>query len=129
MNQDKRIHWKVQNAVKSGQLKRGACEVCGTTENVDGHHEDYSKALEVNWLCKKDHAQRHKELGYKYKRKESPKRIKIMTHSVKVKEEDYKKLRFIAEKTRRTISGTISHLLDTCGMFHETPKPHPLKRE
>lgn len=49
-------------AIKSGVLTRGPCEVCQSTEWVDAHHEDYSKPLEVMWLCRKHHRLRHSEL-------------------------------------------------------------------
>lgn len=40
--------------VKRGNIKRERCEVCGK-ENAHAHHEDYSKPLEVRWLCRKHH--------------------------------------------------------------------------
>lgn len=49
-------------ALKSGLLGRQPCVVCGSTKNIDGHHEDYSKPLEVTWLCRKHHKIRHAEL-------------------------------------------------------------------
>ena len=36
---------------------------------------------------------------------------------IKIQLEDYGRLQTIAEKTRRTLAGTIAHLLDTCGYF------------
>ena len=50
-------------AVKRGKLKVGVCEVCGSTD-VHGHHDDYSKPLEVRWLCPKHHRQWHAEHGH-----------------------------------------------------------------
>ncbi len=41
----------VKNAVRDGYLIRGDCEVCGISKNIQGHHEDYTKPLEVIWLC------------------------------------------------------------------------------
>jgi hypothetical protein len=35
------------------------CEVCKET-NVDAHHDDYNKPLDVRWLCKKHHREHHK---------------------------------------------------------------------
>ena len=41
-------------AVKGGILKRGCCEFCGDPK-TEAHHEDYSKPLQVRWLCSKHH--------------------------------------------------------------------------
>lgn len=56
-------HKAVEYAIKSGKLNRQPCERCGTSEKVQAHHEDYSKRLEVNWLCPLHHKQRHAELA------------------------------------------------------------------
>lgn len=52
----KAAHSAISNAIRDGKLERGPCEVCGTTSNVHGHHEDYDKPLDVAWLCRKHHA-------------------------------------------------------------------------
>jgi hypothetical protein len=49
---------RVYMAVRSGKLKRSPC-YCGEVQ-VEGHHKDYSKPLEVIWLCKKHHSQADK---------------------------------------------------------------------
>lgn len=46
-------------ALKAGKLVRQPCEVCGTTEDVQAHHDDYSKPLVVRWLCRPDHRAHH----------------------------------------------------------------------
>ena len=51
----------VNNAIRDGKLERQPCEVCGKP-NAHGHHEDYSKPLDVNWLCRRHHADRHRAL-------------------------------------------------------------------
>lgn len=57
-------HNAVTRAVKSGTLVRpSVCSRCPATERIQGHHDDYSKPLEVMWLCPICHAARHKELG------------------------------------------------------------------
>ena len=48
-------HQAVGKAIQSGRLIRGPCEVCGVTEKVQGHHDDYSKPLVVRWLCFRCH--------------------------------------------------------------------------
>lgn len=47
--------------VKIGRVIKLPCEICGEIK-VDGHHDDYGKPLEVKWLCRKHHADLHKEL-------------------------------------------------------------------
>lgn len=51
-------HNAVANAIRSGEISRLPCLVCGSTE-AQAHHEDYSKPLDVEWLCEKHHAERH----------------------------------------------------------------------
>ncbi len=47
-------------AIEKGILIRKPCEVCGSTEKIEAHHDDYHKPLEVRWLCKKHHMEHHK---------------------------------------------------------------------
>lgn len=39
--------------LRNGKLKKLPC-FCGKIK-VEGHHEDYSKPLDVKWLCRKHH--------------------------------------------------------------------------
>lgn len=48
----------LQYAVKIGKVKKCKCEVCGSF-NVHAHHDDYSKPLDVRWLCPLHHKQHH----------------------------------------------------------------------
>lgn len=51
----------VNSAVKRGDLmKPAACEACGEDKPVAGHHEDYSRPLEVRWLCRHCHGLVHR---------------------------------------------------------------------
>ena len=52
-------HKKVYYAIKTGKLVRENC-FCG--KKAHAHHEDYSKPLEVLWLCAVHHKKRHAEL-------------------------------------------------------------------
>lgn len=53
-----KAHIAVNNAVRDGRLARLACETCGCSA-VHGHHDDYTKPLEVRWLCAAHHKQHH----------------------------------------------------------------------
>lgn len=59
----RKAHIEVGNALRSGKLIRQPCERCGAEENIHAHHEDYSRPLDVNWLCVPCHAQRHREIN------------------------------------------------------------------
>ena len=62
-NREKRkAHLAVQSALESGAISKFPCVRCGAI-NTDAHHEDYSKPLEVIWLCRKHHAERHVEIN------------------------------------------------------------------
>lgn len=59
-NPDKRkAQNAVNNAIRDGRLFRQPCEECGSMK-VHGHHADYSKPLEVQWLCAACHTKEHK---------------------------------------------------------------------
>ncbi len=59
---------RVSKAIKSGKLARQPCCICGDPK-VEAHHDDYSKPLDVRWLCKKHHDAVHLELN-RLRRKE-----------------------------------------------------------
>lgn len=50
----------VARAVATGRLKRQSC-YCGRSDS-EAHHDDYSKPLDVLWLCPTHHAERHVQL-------------------------------------------------------------------
>jgi hypothetical protein len=54
---------KVRNALKSGVLKNPQkCEVCGKINcDIEAHHYDYSKPLDVIWLCTECHGKVHRQ--------------------------------------------------------------------
>ncbi len=53
-----KAHNSVNNAIRDRRLIKGSCEVCGATE-THGHHDDYSKPLDVRWLCAIHHNEWH----------------------------------------------------------------------
>ena len=49
---------RFRTAVKRNKVVKKPCEVCGDLK-TDGHHPDYSKPLDVIWLCRKHHVEVH----------------------------------------------------------------------
>lgn len=55
----KKAHKDVENAIRWKRLVKGPCEVCGA-EKVEAHHDDYSRTLDVRWLCRPHHLEHHR---------------------------------------------------------------------
>lgn len=56
---------KLKSAIRSGELLREPCVICGNKES-HGHHADYSKPLDVKWLCHLHHNQEHGKMLYEH---------------------------------------------------------------
>lgn len=54
---------KLSRAVASGKVVRGSCEREGDDCRgpIEGHHDDYSKPLDVRWFCQHHHRQIERE--------------------------------------------------------------------
>ncbi len=56
------------NAVRAGKVsKPSRCQFCDVSfplDKIHGHHPDYSKPLQVMWLCKDCHAKVHRKDYY-----------------------------------------------------------------
>lgn len=61
-----KAHKRVAYAIKVGKLIKQPCEGCGSTE-VQAHHDDYWKPLDVRWLCDPCHRKHHQEMKAKKK--------------------------------------------------------------
>lgn len=57
----KRAYEKVCDAIRGGHLSKQPCVVCGSI-NVHAHHEDYTKPLDVIWLCPQHHKDIHSKV-------------------------------------------------------------------
>ena|ERR1035441_6200612 len=61
-NPEKRkAHQAVTNAVRDRRLLKNPCRDCPRTD-VHGHHTDYSRPLDVIWLCPVHHRAEHERL-------------------------------------------------------------------
>jgi ribosomal protein S27AE len=54
-----RARSQTHDAMKRGKLIRQPCEQCGEAKS-QAHHDDYSKPLDVRWLCHPCHVAHHK---------------------------------------------------------------------
>lgn len=53
-------HVILGNSIKAGKIARPeTCQDCGSGGRIHGHHHDYSKPLDVEWLCPRCHRKRH----------------------------------------------------------------------
>ena len=53
-------HVIIRNYVKNKRIIPALnCEECNSTQKIHGHHDDYTKPLEVRWLCEKCHKNWH----------------------------------------------------------------------
>lgn len=56
-------HIATNSALKNGKLTRDPfCELCGAPSE-HAHHDDYSKPLDVRWLCVPCHKRVHREIN------------------------------------------------------------------
>lgn len=54
---------KVNDAIRYGKLIRPTqCSLCLSPTDIQAHHHDYSKPLEVIWLCRTCHCKEHGKL-------------------------------------------------------------------
>lgn len=51
----------LRSALRRGLTDKEPCEVCGADE-VDGHHDDYDRPMDVRWLCRRHHKREHRRL-------------------------------------------------------------------
>lgn len=49
----------IRHDIRVGKVSRKPCEICGDVKS-HAHHDDYSKPLDVRWLCAKHHAEWHR---------------------------------------------------------------------
>lgn len=54
--------------VRRGELVRGPCKFCGSTENIQAHHLNYKNPRNVIWVCKDCHP-KHCHPDNRYKRR------------------------------------------------------------
>jgi len=61
------VYYLIRQAKDLGQIEQQPCEECGATENIDAHHDDYTKPYDIRWLCRTCHLKLHFRLAHKKK--------------------------------------------------------------
>jgi flagellar biosynthesis GTPase FlhF len=51
------ILWAIRTGV---MIRPEKCEECGMKDKIQGHHENYLRPMEVKWLCRKCHLEKHR---------------------------------------------------------------------
>lgn len=70
---ERQARYAVLVAIRTGTLIRPeTCSRCGVQCRPDAHHEDYSKPLEVEWLCRRCHLAEHRCTGSRLPNKKRP---------------------------------------------------------
>lgn len=61
-------HIKFAHAIAGNKIKRpSVCSACKVQCTPEGHHPDYSKPLDVIWLCRQCHVDLHRALAHSLK--------------------------------------------------------------
>lgn len=59
------VYCRVYRAKKTGVLVPPVrCPGCGAVSRIDAHHEDYSRPLQVTWICPRCHHAHHHVCNY-----------------------------------------------------------------
>lgn len=56
-----KARYNIYNAIVAGKIFKKPCQICGELK-VEAHHSDYSKPLDVIWLCKNHHLELHRNI-------------------------------------------------------------------
>lgn len=103
--QKQRAHGAVGNAVAKGILEiPSVCSSCGEcADKIEAHHEDYSKPLDVVWLCFKCHRSWHKKHG-------TSKTTDVKTVNVRLHDSALRRLKIRAVKEGKTLMKLLDEL-------------------
>lgn len=59
-----RARWAARYALKTGRIRKGRCYLAGPDcdGQIQAHHDDYSKPLQIKWLCRSHHVAADKRM-------------------------------------------------------------------
>lgn len=84
------------------------CEQCGSTERLERHHEDHSKPLEVQILCRKCHQKITPKPGRP--RRDDSYRVRVQT---RITDATWSRLESAAASLKMSVSDVIRMLIET----------------
>lgn len=71
MTDRKLVYARYKRAIRRGELRRpGTCSKCGASGKIHGHHPDYSRPLDVVWLCVNCHWAEHRVIRRETRQRE-----------------------------------------------------------
>lgn len=93
----------VAQAIQASRLVQQPCTRCGHSP-AEAHHEDYSRPLDVTWLCRKCHRVRHREIN------PPPGDLRVQT--IRLPASVWQKLRLLAAAKGTTSIGELRAALE-----------------
>ena len=74
----RRCNYKVYQEIAMGRMQKPViCSLCGKRKVIFAHHNDYSKPLEVMWVCRECHNIIHKLIDAGFVHKDSIAEIRL----------------------------------------------------
>lgn len=67
----RRARRKVSTEIEAGRLVRLPCQICGASKS-EAHHDDYSKPLDIKWLCRAHHVEADAMLAARQSKRSTP---------------------------------------------------------
>jgi hypothetical protein len=100
-----------RNAMAAGKItKPSSCSRCGCIprqSELDGHHPDYDRPLDIVWLCSNCHVNEHYP-----NRAGKPRQKDTKYTAVRIYQHSYDKLKVLADKNKRSMSRMLEVLVD-----------------
>ncbi|MFA4834882.1 MAG: hypothetical protein WC749_02255 [Dehalococcoidia bacterium] len=100
-------HDRVAVAVKRGELiKPDTCSMCGEKKIIMAHHNDYSKPLDIIWVCQACHMKIHRGAPIS--------QGKLVRTIVQLPDETFEWIRHEAFEQKISIAELIRRIIDDC---------------
>lgn len=102
----------VHSAITGGELVRSeVCSECGVKSATDAHHDDYSKPLDVRWLCRRCHVNFHQENGAVWKGRDTADRY-VSNFHLRIPRSLHTRIEKVARDEHRSLAAQIRHAVE-----------------